>query len=182
MTINNSLNTDRFQLKFPLWLEDILPVQSAMSYVRSRSSRNSDVDDILNLALERLRKSRCRGVQINKGYVFTTLRNLVIDRNKKLKSERDKRSESEESRLHRPSKEIVSKNSNDDEKSKWVFEAINQFDLRGRVIVKLRCHPLYKFTFKEIGDIIGYSESTARTEFKNIREIIKSYVNAKTYT
>ena len=181
MTINNSLNTDRFQLKFPLWLEEILPVQSAMSYVRNQSSNNSNVDDILNLALQRLNNSRCRGGQINKGYVFTTLRNLVLDRNKKLKSECDKRSKSEESRLNRPSKEIVSKNSSDD-KSKWVFEAINQFDLRSRVIVKLRSHPSHKFTFKEIGDIIGYSESTARMEFKNICKIIKSYVNAKTYT
>jgi len=47
--------------------------------------------------------------------------------------------------------------------------------------VKLRYHPSRKFTFKEIGDIIGYSESTARMEASKVNESIKTYVRAKVY-
>lgn len=180
MTIDSIVNTGRFQVAFPLWLEEICPVQAAISYVSKECTGYNDVDDILNTALARLNNAKCQGVPISRQYVFATFKNLVRDRYRKLKSEHEQRNKSEELQLNRDSNEGVSKNSNTDERSEWALEAISQLDLRRRVIAKLRFHKPHKFTFKEIGDIIGYSESTARMEFNNTREIIKSYVNAKT--
>ncbi len=175
MTDSFYKNKYSFQVEFPPWLEAILPVQIAVNYINKQLSGDDCIDDILNTALKRISDARSQNKPINEGYVFATLRNLVIDRIRKLKREANNK-EKEITRTIKSVNSII--------KDLDVLEIINRkiktLDLRKRVIIKLRCHTSHKFTFKEIGDILGYSASTARMEFKSACDIIEASINKST--
>jgi RNA polymerase sigma factor (sigma-70 family) len=181
MISDNSINIGTAQFQFPLWLEEIVPVNHAISYI-NRGEIRDNVDDILSVAYHRLDNARKKGRQINKSYVFVTLRNLNIDRYRKQQSERKKEEVARlQSKVYAKEK-TVTESDYTEMAAEFANEAMETLDLRKRVIAKLRCNPSRKFTFKEIGNIIGYSESTAREEFKNIRKVIEAHVNAKLLT
>ena len=169
MDSNESTNIDMPQ--FPLWLEGIVPAKSAIYYINCKGFRN-DVEEILATACQRLDNAKKQGKQISKHYVFVTLRNLVIDTYRKQKSERKKKERLKSQAKNIPKKKSIVEAGENEIVMELVDKAIEGLDLRKRVITKLRCHPSRKFTFKEIGNIIGYSESTAREEFKSICKII----------
>ena len=173
MAGNDSINTDTPQ--FPLWLEEIVPIKSAISYINRKGFRD-DVADILAVACQRLDNAKEQGKQISKPYIFVTLRNLAYDTYRKQESERKKKEKLKSQAKKNPEKKSIITDSEDEIVIDLINEAIKELDLRRRVITKLRCHSSHKFTFKEIGSIIGYSESTAREEFKSVCKIIKSYV------
>lgn len=178
MPVEMRLDRCQSDVDFPTWLEDVLPVQQVAEYVRDRLGQN-EVNHILSLLLFRLDRTRSNGNQVTEGYAFVTLKHLVIDRHRSLQTKR------EEERILTESKTTPNVESShwelasNEEIQTWAIEAINQLDPRSRIIGRLRHHRAHRFTYREIGDIIGFSESTVRIEYKRIRSMIRLYVKKK---
>jgi len=178
------MNTDPTKFEFQPWLESIAPVNKVSFYI-IRSGHEAYLYDLLYTINMRLENARKRCKQINHGYVFVTVRNIVIDKHRELKRKRTK-----DAKLRSRLAEIAPKKRTilDDlagaekERHALIYKAIDILNLRKRIVVKLRLDPDYKFTFKKIGELIGYSESTAREEFKISCRIIASYVDRNTCT
>lgn len=158
-------------IQFPNWLEEILPVNMAKGYLRRRCPLGVH-DDILNEVAKKLFPHYNSGKHLNRAYVFSAVRSCVIDYHRKVTKEPNTIQINEQTRTAKHSK----RNNELKEFSDQIDEVLSQLkslDLRARVLIKLRLHHSYRFTYKDLGDILGYSEATVRQEYKKYINIIR---------
>jgi len=165
---------------FAPWLEEILPTCKARSYI-FKSGQGNYCDDIIQTVSMRMDNARQRGTaDIRQAYVFTAVVNLVRDRIRRSQAYQRKIEREKEKQLAEPQRcrrETLLDNILKDEDfrrqnqspTQLIEKHIDSFDLRTRVALKLKHLQDCKLTFGQIAEIIGYSESTARQEYKKAR-------------
>jgi RNA polymerase sigma factor (sigma-70 family) len=174
---------DPLPCEFPSWIEQILPARRVVAYIRTRDLLK-EAEDICSTLSTRLENARRPGKIITTGYAWVVLRNLAIDKYRKINAERKKgEKDRQKAKVADPPLDtgtpVVDKlihAESEERAQKLVADAIDRLGLRQRVIIKLKVDPLHKFTFKEIGQIVGYSESSVRVEYKKIHIGIEKFV------
>jgi DNA-directed RNA polymerase specialized sigma24 family protein len=166
---------------YPLWAEDILPYNQACGYI-SKKGRRENRHAILNTVLERLDRARQKpGRKINKSYVFVALRNAVTDcwRKESKQPASNEFTENSDAAESQTCDDPIKYLKNHQDLLNSILIEMGRLDVRSRVLVKLKCHESYRFTFKELADIVGYSESTARMEYNKYIQIIRGICKDK---
>jgi RNA polymerase sigma factor (sigma-70 family) len=151
--------------EFPPWLTDICPRQDFDRFW-FRFKLDSYSNELSNEAIFRLQRARDNKRIITKAYVWTTLRNLVNDKGEELKKEPKTGVDLDQM----PARE--SSNDDDANLTDFLVAEINKLDLRDRVIINLR--RLHQMTYGQIANVVGFSESSARQECKQIIRILNA--------
>lgn len=168
--------------EFPPWLNDIISIKSAVNRL-CKWGFERHVDDICSTFVVNMERAMGRNKKISIAYALKSLRNLGIDYWRKEKSEQKKAERAsrhlEKEMLAEQKLTLLEQLAHAEDRG-LLDKVLNAcgLPLRDRVIVKLRCNDIHKFTYGEIGNIVAYSEATARTEFKRISEYIESKRNS----
>lgn len=177
---NRSVNADG---EFAPWLEQILPRRRALRYIRSRGG-HLWAEDICQDVSTKLAKQYENGKDITASYVFTSLRNMVTDYHRRKKAreraEEKRARKQEEIKQKEPLKGLIEELRQERQENRLytrVVRHIDKLDLKQRVILKLRTNRGYKFTFAQIADIIGYSESAVRIKYRQLETDIMKLIH-----
>jgi RNA polymerase sigma factor (sigma-70 family) len=169
--------------EFQKWIEHLIPVRSVIRFIKSRGFHN-EVPDICAKYCIKLDQVKKQVDSITKSYARKTLSNLVKDEYRQIAIDRQKKDDLQRESSNGVADSIQGSIEQEEEKEKilkLVEFAISQLrlGLRERVIIKLYTYPQHQFTFKEIANIVGYSESTARVEYHRYLAHIRTYVKQK---
>jgi RNA polymerase sigma factor (sigma-70 family) len=168
--------------KFEPWLENILPRRVAIRYLYSRGA-GKNAEDICQDVSQKIARHRKKNKHITAGYIWISLRNMANDYCRREKALINKHKRYEQKQKKQKQKDPLRTVFKDLDKSARanklydkVVELINNLDLKKRTILKLRNHEIHTFTFSQIADIIGYSESSVRITYHQIERDIKRLI------
>ena len=171
--------------KFPPWLEDIIPLSDVVSRIKKKGLVN-DVADICADYYIRMEQAKKLVDNITVGYAYEILDNLIYDTYRKIESElkKGKGKQIISPQVAADPTENIIKKEEEEKRIRLVELAINKLGLglREQVIIRLKVYRPQKFnrpqkfTFKEIANIVGFSESTVRVEYNTYFAFINNYV------
>jgi len=172
---------------FPLYLEKPISPANIFSHIRKKGVVDyNDIADICSKYCTKLDKAKKLVDNITVGYAYEILDNLIYDTYRKIESElkKGKGKQIISPQVAADPTENIIKKEEEEKRIRLVELAINKLGLglREQVIIRLKVYRPQKFnrpqkfTFKEIANIVGFSESTVRVEYNTYFAFINNYV------
>ena len=138
-------------------------------------------DDICQEMRCRLEKDKQEGKAMSWKHAFGILRNIARGKSRPLRQQRAHRKRltdilkagSQDSQTTCPAELATRK-----ELIERIYKIRDELNWRQRIVFNLRCMLENKLTFKQIGQVIGFSESTAREEFHKACDYVRARLSA----